>query len=285
MTKIARKFPDGRVRGLTLNHKLLDLLKGFKNAVENHSTSVVLVIDGRSGLGKSTLSNQVGLYLDKNFGIDNIYYEPEEFLEGLAHAKPLSYICFDEAMLLSSRSAMSQINKMVVLAMSMIRSKQLYVCFCVNSIFDLDKNLAISRADVLLHVYGQTLIDRGNFCAFFKGRDGWDRLKDLYLNGKRYYNYNKPKSNFLGSFTKEFVVDEKIYEERKQVGVNKFLLGAKSEVTRATKQRNKLMRYLHFGLGWKVEKLMKFITISRTTTYVILDKRLYDKENVPNSQS
>ena len=116
------------------------LLDDFKDAVENHNTSIVIIIDGKSGKGKTTLSNQTGRYLDPNFDLKNIYYNPETFLKGLANSKKGEYHSFDEAMIISSRSVMSQVNRMIIQAMSMIRSKNIYVCFCVNSIFDLDKN-------------------------------------------------------------------------------------------------------------------------------------------------
>ncbi|KKK78415.1 hypothetical protein LCGC14_2843820, partial [marine sediment metagenome] len=109
-------------------------------------------------------------------------------------------------------------------AMSMIRSKNIFVTFCVNSIFDLDKNLVLSRADALLHVYGEGLVDRGRFASFFKAKgDQFDRLKFLYLYGKKFYSYSKPRANFIGKFVKDFVVDEVEYEVQKQKYIDKFL--------------------------------------------------------------
>jgi len=176
-------------------------------------------------------------------------------------------------MLISSRSALSAINKMIVQAMSMIRSKRIYIIFCVNSIFDLDKNLAISRADLLLHVYGKSLIDRGRFSAFFKGTDGIDRIKQLYLNGKKFYNYGTPRCNYRCRFSKEFVVDEKEYEKRKQSGVNAFLSGeAKLGGTRtqsAFTSRNNLIRNLSKE-GWSIKKIVETTKLSVPQIYKIL---------------
>ena len=204
---------------------LLTLLEGFKKSVLKKNTSAVVIIDGRSGMGKTTLGNQLGYLLDDTYNINKIYYEPKKFLEGLNHAKKGDFLMFDEAMIISSRSAMSDVNKMIVMAMSMIRSKQLFICFCVNSVFDLDRNLALSRADLLLHVYGDHLTDRGNFSAFFKAAGDMDRIKNLYLKGKKFYSYSSPSANFYGRFGKKFIVDEKEYEIRKQVGINAFLSG------------------------------------------------------------
>ena len=227
---------------------LLDNLEGFKHTVLNKNTSFVMVIDGRSGMGKTTLANQLGHFFDDNYCLEKIYWEPRKFLEGLEKAKKGDFLLFDEAMILSSRSAMSEINRMVVMAMSMIRSKQLFICFCVNSIFDLDRNLALSRADFLLHVYGDNLGDRGNFTAFFRAKGDIDRIKSLYLRGKKYYSYSQPRANFFGSFGKRFIVDENEYEKRKQAGVNSFLKGDSSLGKREKKYRKVCKNMIKFGL-------------------------------------
>jgi hypothetical protein len=118
---------------------------------------------------------------------------------------------------------MSKINKMIIQAMSMIRSKNIFVGFCVNSLFDIDRNLILHRAEALFHVYGDTLVSRGRFCGFYRGKDGFNRLKDLYLNGKRLYDYSKPRANMVARFSSEFLIDDKVYETQKQKGIDEFL--------------------------------------------------------------
>lgn len=211
--------------GYSLPLKLRMILRGFKWAMHNKKTSAVMIIDGKSGLGKTTLSAQCAKYVDPNFNLDKVYYNPTQFLQGLEAAEAGSCHVFDEAMLLSNRSSMSQLNRAIIIAMSMIRSKKLFIIFNVNSIFDLDKNLVISRADLLLHLYGDSLTDRGKFMAFFKGEDGEDKLKLLYILGKKYYDYSKPRSNFNTNFSSYFIFDENEYERRKQIGIKEFLLG------------------------------------------------------------
>lgn len=225
-----------------LPERLRAILKGFMFANRKKNTSAVMLIDGRSGMGKTTLSFQIGCYCDVNFSLDNVYFNPDDFLSGLANAKPYSVHIFDEAMLLSNRSSMSSINRMAIQAMSMIRSKKIIVIFNVNSIFDLDKNLVLSRADIALNVYGESLTDRGRFMAFFKGEDGLDRLKMLYLIGKKFYDYSKPKSNFNSTFCSYFPFNEDEYECRKQKGVNDFLLkGQKAKSDKTRKSRDALI--------------------------------------------
>jgi len=276
MVKILRDLPRGISDYIYYDGRLYELLKGFKKAVGKRNTSAVFVVDGKSGMGKTTLSNQISLYLDPKFGLHKLHYEPNTFLKGgngkigLNNAKAGDCIVFDEAMIISNRSAMSEINRMIITAMSMIRSKRIYVIFCVNSIFDLDRNLSIYRADILLHCYGQSLVDRGRFAAFFKGKDSWDRLKDLYLLGKKYYSYAKPRANFIGKFTKEFVVNEKDYEIQKQEGIGNFLTKIKPSLTKKEIGRNNLILHILKNKWMKVKEIAKVSGLSEVMVYEII---------------
>lgn len=250
------------------------LLNDFKNAVEKHNTSIVLIFDGKSGKGKTTLSNQTGAYLDPNFNLKKIYYDPEEFLKGLATAQPGDYFSFDEAMIVSSRSAMSHVNKMIIQAMSMIRSKKIYIGFCVNAVFDLDRNLVLSRADALLHVYGQGLVDRGRFAAFFKSTgDQRDRLKELFLKGKKFYDYRQPRANFIAKFTKKFVVNEPEYEKLKQIAINKFLTQDKKPATKRQQAHEQLIKDLYENRTFTAKEIAEKAGIGVTTVYDIVRRQ------------
>ena len=265
-----------------LPEKLRGLLDGFKWAVHKKNTTGVILIDGRSGMGKTTLANQVGLYCDPEYDLRKVHWKPSSFLGGgegkigLNECKKGDFILFDEAMLISSRAAMSEINKMIVQAMSMIRSKNIIVGFCVNSIFDLDKNLALSRADLLLSVYGDSLTDRGKFMAFFKGSDGVDKLKALYINGKKYYDYSYPKSNFNSTFPSYFAVDSIEYEKQKQKAVNEFLSGETKIQTKLNMRRNKAIENFVMYLRSKnvmIKEIAEISGFAVSTIDYIISKR------------
>ena len=259
------------------------LLDDFKDAVHNHNTSIVLIFDGKSGKGKTTLSNQTGKELDPSFNLKNIYYNPSKFIGGLANAKKGEYLSFDEAMILSSRSAMSQVNKMIIQAMSMIRSKNIFVSFCVNSIFDLDRNLVLSRADGLLHVYGESLVDRGRFAAFFKSKgDHRDRLKELYLYGKKFYSYSKPKANFFGRFPKYFVVNEKKYESQKQIAINELLMTMDTPTTKRQRSFESLILNLVENEGYSQKKVSEMAELTPGAISLVVN-RLKQAQNYPKN--
>ena len=263
--------------------KLRELLDGFKWAIHNKKQSAVVLVDGRSGMGKTTISFQMAKYMSPNFNLSNVHFTPDEFLEALTKTNKGDTLIFDEAMLLSSRSALSAINKMIVVAMSMIRSKNLFIIFNVNSIFDLDKNLALSRADLLLNCYGDSLTDKGKFIAFFKGGDGRDRIKELYIFGKKYYSYSHPKGNFFTTFSSEFVLDEDEYEKKKQIGVNAFLKRAKTKLSEKQRaSRDASVKYFSEVLNYTQDKIAEIVNLSVIQVHRILHNEPDDDFAIEN---
>ena len=282
---IERTNLQGITMRFSVDNSLHKILMGFKNAVENHKTSVVIILDGKSGLGKTTAGGMVAKVLDNNFDLHKMHYQAETFMKGgngkvgLANAKKGDVIFFDESAPISNRSALSKLNKMVTQALTMIRSKEIYVIFCINSFFDLDKNISIYRADILLHCYGKHLYDRGHFCTFFKGLDGKDRLKLLYIFGKKMYDYSRPKANFVGKFSKFFVVDEEEYDRQKQEGVKAFLMGEQTDYINDL--RNKLIIHVIKNKLMDVKEVSEVIGLSTRQIYNIVQKggkREYEKE-------
>jgi len=266
-----------------LPEKLRELLDGFKWAIHNKKQSAVVLVDGRSGMGKTTISFQMAKYMSPNFNLSNVHFTPDEFLEALTKTNKGDTLIFDEAMLLSSRSALSAINKMIVVAMSMIRSKNLFIIFNVNSIFDLDKNLALSRADLLLNCYGDSLTDKGKFIAFFKGGDGRDRIKELYIFGKKYYSYSHPKGNFFTTFSSEFVLDEDEYEKKKQIGVNAFLKRAKTKLSEKQRaSRDASVKYFSEVLNYTQDKIAEIVNLSVIQVHRILHNEPDDDFAIEN---
>ena len=256
-----------------LHAHLTDVLDAFKYSVLEKNFSRVIIFDGKSGYGKSTLMSQVGSYLDPTFNISKVCFIPQDFLDTLANAKKGDFICLDEAMLLSNRSMMSSLNRTMVIAMSMIRSKNIFVGFCINSCFDLDKNLILHRADLLLHVYSESLTERGKFMSFYRANDGVDRIKKLYLMGKKFYDYSSPRSNFNTTFSSKLMLDEEKYEEKKQYGINIFLKGDQSDSGgfKIKRSRDNCIRYLKEKSDLTIDQIAEICGISSRSVYRILE--------------
>ena len=170
----------------------------------------VCFIDGYEGSGKSVIAQQVAKYCDPTFNIDRICFNPDDFIKRINEAKKGEAIILDEAYgAMSARAAMSSLNRTMLAVLMEIRQKNLFVFIVCPCFMDVEKYVAIWRSRALIHVYTKNF-KRGTF-AFFNA----DRKKTLYVLGKKYYSYSKPKANFIGSFTDGYVVDDVEYRKKK----------------------------------------------------------------------
>jgi len=173
---------------------------------------MVFVVDGTEGAGKSTLAMQIAKYCDPSFNIEKVVFTPKDFRQAIINSEPYQAVVYDEAYTgLSSRATMTLINRTLISMLAEIRQKNLFVIVCMPCFFDLDKYVALWRSRALLHVYTDKDFKRGRFVFY-----NIDKKKELYINGKKFYSYAKPKPNFAGRFTSAYVVDEKEYRKKKR---------------------------------------------------------------------
>lgn len=173
---------------------------------------MVFCVDGAEGSGKSLKAQQAAYYCDPTLNIDRIAFTPAEFRKSILSAKKYQAVVYDEAYTgLSSRASMSLINRTLISMLAEIRQKNLFVFIVMPCFFDLDKYVALWRSRGLFHIYTGTDFERG-FVAFYNV----DRKKDLYINGKKFYSYSKPRPNFVGRFVNHYTVDEKAYRHKKK---------------------------------------------------------------------
>jgi|TARA_R100000093_G_scaffold71653_1_gene48208 hypothetical protein len=258
---------------------LVKNLTNYVKGVMSKNTSAVFLFDGRSGLGKTTLSSQVGCFINQEckkymdkvrvFCLDDMAWTPDIFIEKLKKAKKGDVIILDESMILSNRSTMSEINRMIIIMMSMIRSKQIFVIFNVNSIFDLDKNLPLHRADMLCHLYAEDdkFASRGRYGVVPSAKG---KLKDLYINGKKYYDYSKARYAFRDKFTPFFPFSEKEYEKRKQKDIADYFSQKKTTSSQYKISRDLGICYLKKEYGLSPEEIGEIFKIGRATVFRVL---------------
>jgi len=190
------------------------LKKNLDIAINNNKKDwdAVILIDGVEGGGKSVLGMQVASYLDPSYSLDRCCFSATQLIRAINTAQPHQAIVFDEALRgLSSRSALSKINRIIVKLLAEIRQKNLFVIIILPSYFDLDKNIAIWRSVCLLHVY----TSKGNKRGFFAFYD-YDQKKTLFILGKKMYDYKQVKSSFVGRFTNQYTVPEDEYRKKKR---------------------------------------------------------------------
>lgn len=178
---------------------------------------MILAVDGPEGSGKSVLTMQLAYYCDPTFVIDRVVFNPNQLKKAIVNSKKYQAIVYDEAYTgLSSRAAMSMINRTLISMLAEIRQKNLFIFVVMPCFFDLDKYVALWRSRALIHIYTGDNFERG-FFAFYNV----EKKKDLYLNGKKLYNYTKPGPNFRGRFTNHYVVDETEYKKLKLESLNR----------------------------------------------------------------
>lgn len=176
----------------------------------NNDWDFIFVYDGYEGTGKSVKAQQDAFYCDPTLTIDRITFTPTEFKKAIIDAKPQQAVIFDEAYGgLSSRASMTRVNRALVTVLTEIRQKNLYIFIVLPSFFDLDKYVALWRSRALIHIYTDGF-HRGYFSFF-----NMDRKKNLYVNGKKYYNYNATNPNYRGRFTNYYTVDKEKYKQKK----------------------------------------------------------------------
>jgi hypothetical protein len=182
-----------------------------KNVIKK-DWDMVFIVDGAEGSGKSVLAMQMAYYCDPTLTLERIVFTPNTFRKAIIQAKQYQAVIYDEAYTgLSARATMSMINRALVSMLAEIRQKNLFVFVVMPTFFDLDKYVALWRSRALINVYTGENFERGYFKFFNK-----TKKKDLYINGKKFYNYNKPESNFIGRFTDFYTVDKEEYRKKKK---------------------------------------------------------------------
>jgi len=181
----------------------------MKDAIKE-DWDMVIVVDGIEGSGKSVLAQQVAKEADPSFNIDRIVFNPKKFVKAIEKAGKYEAIVYDEAYGgLNTRQVLSQTNRALVSMMAEIRQKNLFVIIVLPCFFELDKYVAVWRSRALIHVYTDGF-KRGLFRFYNQARK-----KNMYINGKKTYDYRKGIHNFHGRFLNQYTVDEAEYRAKK----------------------------------------------------------------------
>lgn len=231
---------------------------------------MICIVSGAEGAGKSVLAQQCAKHVDPDFNIERVCFNPKEFISSINKAKKFQAIVYDEAYGgMSSRAAMSEVNRSLMGVLAEIRQKNLWVFIVLPSFFELDKYAAIHRSRFLLHVYAKDF-KRGRFSFY-----SFDRKKLLYVLGKKYYSMSKPRPNFIGRFVKGYTVDEEEYRQKK-LDALKAREEKKDERMTARhikymEQRDIIIRRAYQN-GIKVKDISQWISIDTKQIYNIINK-------------
>lgn len=255
------KVFEGTPQEFYMDRYLRDNLQRAKDLVRK-DWDMVFLYDGREGSGKSVKAMQDAYFCDPTFSAERMTFTPDEFEEAIKNATKYQSVQYDEAFTgLSSRETMSRINKVLVKMLAEIRQKNLFIFVVMPTFFDVDKYVALWRSVALIHVFTTRNMTRGYF-AFYN----YDKKKDLYMNGKKYYSYYKPKPDFTGRFLNHYPLDEEKYRKKKYES----MIVNQKQTTSASEKRalqSEIMKRLMTEESLTDKQRWKILGISEQTFY------------------
>jgi hypothetical protein len=194
------ELPKGSPDGIYIDGYLKKRLDFIRKIIKKNWDCVIL-IDGEERSGKSILGMTIGYYLsDTNLNENNFASGIQDCAKKIKELPDKSILIVDEGSLVfSSKDAMSKAQKQLIKILDVVGQKNMIFIICLPSFFDLNKQIAIRRSKVLLHVYKNAKDwERGKF-AFWNSQ----KKSKLYLLGKKNYGeYKYPPPDFYGRFLK-----------------------------------------------------------------------------------
>jgi len=165
----------------------------------------VYVVDGRERSGKSVFTFQQACYIDPSLvgDLSRVCFSAEEFLSAVkktnSSATETKCIIFDEAFRgLSSRTALSKINKKIIQALMEVGQKNLVLWIVLPSIFMLDLYPAMLRSNALFHIKKEQASSQRAFYVYSYKKKG-----QLYQAGVRKGWTYAIKTRNKGRFSKK----------------------------------------------------------------------------------
>jgi hypothetical protein len=233
--------------GAWLDNYIIEYLEHGKKAVAA-KWDFITVIDGVEGSGKSGLAFTSAYYLDRSFNVNNIVFTPEQFIEAVDNSKPGQAIVWDEFVLGGlSDDAMKTIQTTIIKKMVTIRKKRLYIFLVIPFIFMLRPYFAVGRTRMLIHTSTPDGIRRGFWKLY-----NYERKKDVYLKGKKFYEYKVPpnRRGDFGNAENWGFIDWKVYQEKKDdatLSIN--ILDGRKQESRYRVMVRRLVHYLKRSVG------------------------------------
>jgi len=218
----------------------------------------LMVVDGREGAGKSSLAAQIGYYLDPTLNLSRFCFNAKQFQEAVYKAEKYQCIILDEGYgALSSRAAMSWVNRTLVKMLTEIRMKNLFILVLLPSFYDLDKYVAMFRSCALIHVRTKEgSLERGDFNFYSYKKKMW-----MYSNCRKDYSYNHP--DFWGSFSAFFPFNKDEY------------IKAKLEGTKQTEAVYERFQWVKGQRNTLILELVNTFGMTRTDVAILLEKAGY----------
>lgn len=256
----------------------------------------VYVVDGKERSGKSVFTLQQAAYIDPSIvdNLNRICFSPDEFLSAIRNtdsdSKHTKVIIFDEAFSgLSSRSALSKVNKKIVQALMEMGQKNLVVFIVLPTFYLLDLYVAVLRSNALFHIDKQKNSRNRSFRIF-----NYSKKARLYNTGIKkgwgYPVYTKLRDRFFEKYPGGDAF-EKAYRKKKLDSIrrigedkpveDKFLLNYHKLVYIIYTEINKISKISQKGLSDLLKNYE--MSLSQQMISEILRKYLEKPEEITNT--
>ncbi len=144
----------------------------------------VFLIDGPVGSGKSVFAQQLGYYVsDGDFGVDDVVFTPEQFIERVRSRERYKAIVWDECFRgLAGSGTMSKINREITQLLLECRDRNLFIFLVTPSFWDIQKKTIRDRIKGVIH------------CKL-----GFDKARRKVIRGGFSYHSNRQIVSFMDS--------------------------------------------------------------------------------------
>ncbi len=211
-------FPKQNTHGAYMNDYLASNLDTYahKIADDMHFT---LIISGNDsvGNGKSTMATHVGCYLtwkgNKKHGLkntfkhENMVFKAKDLVETSFRLPKHSVIVLDEGDDLTEHTMKNTAKELKKYFRKCRQLNQILVLI-LPMFFELPRFYALGRSHCLINVKFKGEFERGHFDFY-----GPNKKKELYLKGKREWNYKVIQPDFSGRFFSSYCFFPKVNEE------------------------------------------------------------------------
>jgi AraC-like DNA-binding protein len=219
-------IPGQRTPGRYCDETLYENIKVLAKTIVNDMTylSVLYSSTLEVGTGKSTLAQQIAeIYIEQMkqihnidipFGTNNIVWRAKDLIERAFKVPRYSPIILDEW---EDAHYWSELGMSLRQFFRKCRQLNLFIIVIIPNLFQLSPSYAISRSVFAIDVRFEGEFEKGYF-AFYN----FDKKRDLYIQGKKTYNYKVVPPNFQGRFLSGYAVDEVEYRKAKLDDMTKY---------------------------------------------------------------
>jgi len=231
MKILQERFPKGTLPGQITDGRYIDEayyenLKVLAEVITKDMTFMAIVSSStlEVGTGKSVFVQQSGeawIHLVNtihglnlpNLNMTNIVFKPKDIIKRAFEVPRYSVLIVDEW---EDAHYWSELGITLRQFFRKCRKLNLFMICIIPDWFQLPKGYAISRSVFAIDVKFEGEFERGYFSFY-----NFERKKDLYINGKKMYNYKASAPNFSGRFTDGYAVGREEYLTRKQEDLEK----------------------------------------------------------------